>query len=64
MERQRPDGILDLGTWMGRKQAFASISGGGSAAEAECLRQMRGAKKFRKLPGDEGVLPTLVDWHL
>jgi hypothetical protein len=49
MKQQKPDEILDLGTWMGRKQAFASLAGGCSAADAECLRQMREQKKHRAL---------------
>jgi hypothetical protein len=34
---------------MGRKQAFASLAGGCSAADAECLRQMRSQKSYRSL---------------
>jgi hypothetical protein len=49
MQVQKPEETLDLGTWMGRKQAFASIAGGCSAADAECLRQMRDKKKYRAL---------------
>ena len=29
----------ELGEWMGRKQAFSSLAGRCSAADAECLRQ-------------------------
>ena len=47
MKQQKPDEVLDLGTWMGRKQAFASLAGGCSAADAECLRQMREQRKYR-----------------
>jgi len=49
MKQHKTDGVLDLGTWMGRKQAFASLAGGCSAADAECLRQMRSQKKHRAL---------------
>jgi hypothetical protein len=49
MQQQKQDEVLDLGTWMGRKQAFASLAGGCSAADAECLRQMRDGKKYRAL---------------
>lgn len=49
MRHQKPEAALDLGTWMGRKQAFASLAGGCSAADAECLRQMRSQKKYRVL---------------
>jgi hypothetical protein len=49
MKQQKSDGVLNVGTWLGRKQAFASIAGGCSAAEAECLRQMRDQKQHRVL---------------
>jgi len=49
MEQPKPDEILEVGTWMGRKQAFASLAGGCAAADAECLRQMRDGKKYRAL---------------
>lgn len=49
MQNQKRDAVLDLGTWMGRKQAFASLAGGCSAADAECLRQLRDQKKYREL---------------
>jgi len=49
MQVQKTEEALDLGTWIGRKQAFASIAGGCSAADAECLRQLREEKKYRAL---------------
>jgi hypothetical protein len=49
MRVQKPEEILQLGAWMGRKQAFASLAGGCSAADAECLRQMRDQKQYRTL---------------
>ena len=49
MKQLKPNEVLDLGTWIGRKQAFASMAGGCSAADAECLRQMRSQKKHRAL---------------
>lgn len=49
MRVQKPEEILELGTWIGRKQAFATLAGGCSAADAECLRQMRSQKKYREL---------------
>ena len=48
LDRER-DAALELGTWMGRKQAFASLAGGCSAANAECLRQMRHERRYRTL---------------
>ena len=41
--------VLELGTWMGRKQAFAEIAGRCSAADAECLRRLRNQKQYRRL---------------
>ena len=43
------DDIYQLGAWMGRKQAFASLAGRCSAADAECLRQIRERKRYRAL---------------
>lgn len=49
MQVQKPEETLDLGTWIGRKQAFASIAGECSAADAECLCQLLEHKKHRAL---------------
>jgi hypothetical protein len=49
MPVQKKAGLLELGTWIGRQQAFATIAGGCSAADAECLRQMRDQKTYREL---------------
>jgi hypothetical protein len=49
MKVQKPDDFLELGTWIGRKQAFASLAGGCSAADAECLRKMRDHRQYRAL---------------
>jgi len=45
----RNDDIYELGAWMGRKQALASMAGRCSAADAECLRQIRDQKRYRAL---------------
>ena len=39
----------ELGQWMGRKQAFSGLAGRCSAADAECLRQIRSRKQYRAL---------------
>ena len=39
--------LVGLGTWLGRKQAFAVVSGRCSAAGAECLRKIRDQKLYR-----------------
>jgi hypothetical protein len=41
------DDVFDLGTWLGRKQAFAAVSGRCSAADAECLRTIRKKKLYQ-----------------
>jgi hypothetical protein len=41
------DESFDLGTWLGRKQAFAAVAGRCSAAYAECLRTIRQKKLYR-----------------
>jgi len=43
------DDVYELGTWIGRRQAFASIAGSCSAADAECLRRVRDRKQYRAL---------------
>jgi hypothetical protein len=41
-----PDGF-DLGTWLGRRQAFGMMAGKTAAADAECLRQIRDRKLYK-----------------
>ena len=47
--KQKTTGVFDLGTWVGRKQAFSLIAGKCSAADAECLRNIRENKRYRAL---------------
>jgi hypothetical protein len=49
MENKKMKEALSLGEWLGRKQAFGMMAGRCSAADAECLRQMRDEKKYRSL---------------
>ena len=45
----RPEAVpdnFDLGTWLGRRQAFGAVAGRCSAAEAECLRRIRDDKLY------------------
>ncbi len=46
---KRVNDALDLGSWLGRKQAFSLIAGKCSAADAQCLRQIREQKGYRSL---------------
>lgn len=43
------DNAIDLGMWIGRRQALATVAGGCSAADAKCLRALREQKKYRLL---------------
>ena len=49
MQIQQPEELLELGQWIGRKKTLASLAGGSSAADAECLRRLRQEKKYRTL---------------
>jgi hypothetical protein len=40
---------IDLGKWMGRREAFAVMAGRCSAADAVCLRKIRDEKSYRTL---------------
>jgi hypothetical protein len=39
------DELIDLGTWIGRKQAFGTMAGRCSAADAACLMKLKEEKK-------------------
>ena len=47
-QRQIGEGV-DLGMWLGRRQAFALVAGRCSAADAECIREVRRNKRYRAL---------------
>ena len=47
MATNKMEDALDLGTWLGRRQAFAAVTGRCSAADAECLRTIREKKLYR-----------------
>jgi hypothetical protein len=49
MEKNKMNDALDLGAWIGRKQAFALLAGKCSAADAECLRTIKDSKKYKSL---------------
>ena len=40
---------LDLGRWIGRREAFALVAGRCSAAEAESLRRLRDGKQYKEV---------------
>jgi len=47
--QQENNTLFNLGIWLGRKQAFSAVAGRCSAADAECLRQIRESKSYRSL---------------
>jgi len=49
MMKQDPKEMMELGTWLGRHQAFGLIANRCSAADAECLKQMRDSGRYKKL---------------
>jgi len=40
---------VELGTWLGRREAFAQVAGRCSAADAACIRKMREERQYREL---------------
>jgi hypothetical protein len=41
--------LFELGAWVGRHQAFGMIGNRRSAADTECLKQMRDGGHYKKL---------------
>ncbi len=48
-QQQQTGEAIDLGMWLGRRQAFALMAGRCSAADAECIRDIRKQKRYRTL---------------
>lgn len=48
-ESQTDNSVFDLGTWLGRKQAFGLISSRCLVADIECLAEIRENKRYRSL---------------
>ena len=49
-------GELDLGIWLGRRQAFGLIAGRASAADADCLRRIRDQRLYKSKTPNWGEL--------
>ena len=47
MKDKDRENALDLGTWLGRRQAFSLVAGRCSAADAQCLRELRESRKYK-----------------
>ena len=48
MEKKLED-ALEVGTWLGRRQALSIMAGRCSAADAQCLRELRESKKYKSM---------------
>ena len=51
-------GEFELGTWLGRRQAFGLMAGKAVAADVDCLRQIRDTKMYKSKCGDWGEFCT------
>jgi hypothetical protein len=49
MSENEFENALEIGTWLGRRQAFSVMVGRCSAADAQCLRELRESKKYKSL---------------
>jgi len=47
MDTTKLEDAVDLGAWLGRKQAFSGIAGRCSAADAHCLLNLREGKTYK-----------------
>ena len=47
-------GEFDLGTWLGRRQAFGLMAGKSAAADVDCLRHIRDTKSYKSKCRDWG----------
>src|SRR5260370_22516589 len=43
------EALLELGSWLGRRQAFGLVANRCTAADAECLKMMRDRAEYQKL---------------
>ena len=46
---EKADEVLELGQWLGQRQAFSLVAGRCSAADARALRELRESKKYKLL---------------
>jgi hypothetical protein len=49
MSENKFEDAVEVGTWLGRRQAFSLVAGRCSAADAKCLRELRESKKYKLL---------------
>jgi len=49
MSENNVEDVLEIGKWLGRREAFSQVAGRCSAADAKCLRELRESKKYKEL---------------
>ena len=49
MSENKVEDALEIGRWLGRREAFSLVAGRCSAADAKCLRELRESKKYKEL---------------
>jgi hypothetical protein len=47
--KKKLEDALEVGTWLGRRQAFSIVAGRCSAADAQSLRALRESKKYKSM---------------
>lgn len=48
-EKKKKEDVMELGKWLGRRQAYSIMAGRCSVADAQCLRELRESKKYKAL---------------
>lgn len=48
-DKQKAEEALEVGKWVGRRQALSIMAGRCSAADAQSLRELRESKKYKSL---------------
>ena len=49
MSENNLDDVLEIGKWLGRREAFSQVAGRCSAADARCLSELRKSKRYKEL---------------
>jgi len=49
MSEKKSENLVGFGKWLGRREAFSLVAGRCSAADAQCLRELRESKEYREL---------------
>ena len=72
MRENKVEDALEMGKWLGRREAFSLVAGRCSAADAQCLRDLRESKKYKELgltweqccKQKPGICRSVADQHI